>query len=69
MWIAAVGLVPCHRRADPLRDDDRGPARTARGRPARRSLGVIDGRPPLGVEADEDVAEREQLLRTIGYEL
>lgn len=35
----------------------------------RGVIGVIDGRPPAGVETDTDVAERKQLLRTIGYKL
>jgi len=35
----------------------------------RGIVGVIDGRPPAGVETDADVAERHQLLRTIGYKL
>jgi adenosine/AMP kinase len=35
----------------------------------RAILGVVDGETPLGVEADADVAERRQLLRTIGYKL
>jgi len=35
----------------------------------RGVLGVIDGGPPLGVEADEDVAARIALLRSIGYKL
>jgi adenosine/AMP kinase len=35
----------------------------------RGILGVIDGLPPLGVETDEDVVDRKQLLRTIGYKL
>ena len=35
----------------------------------RGILGVIDGEPPLGVETDEDVEERKQLLRTFGYKL
>jgi adenosine/AMP kinase len=35
----------------------------------RGILGVIDGEPPLGIETDEDVAERKQLLRTFGYKL
>jgi adenosine/AMP kinase len=35
----------------------------------RGIVGVIDGRPPTGVETEEDVAERRQLLRTIGYKL
>jgi len=30
---------------------------------------VIDGSPPLGVETDEDEAERKQLLRRFGYKL
>jgi uncharacterized protein len=30
---------------------------------------VVDGASPLGVETDTDVAERRQLLRTIGYKL
>jgi adenosine/AMP kinase len=33
----------------------------------RGILGVIDGGSPLGVETDEDVAERRALLRRIGY--
>jgi adenosine/AMP kinase len=33
----------------------------------RGILGVIDGGSPLGVETDEDVAERKALLRRIGY--
>jgi uncharacterized protein len=37
---------------------------TARG---RGIIGVIDGEPPLGVEDDDDVAARLELLRTIGY--
>jgi hypothetical protein len=32
-------------------------------------VGVIDGSPPLAVETEGDVAERKQLLRTIGYKL
>lgn len=35
----------------------------------RGVLGVIDGDSPLGVEGDEDVAERRSLLRAIGYKL
>jgi adenosine/AMP kinase len=35
----------------------------------RGILGVIDGEPPLGIETDEDVEERKQLLRTFGYKL
>jgi adenosine/AMP kinase len=35
----------------------------------RGVLGVIDGEPPLGVETDEDVAARTELLRTLGYKL
>lgn len=38
-------------------------------RDGRGILGVIDGGSPLGVEADEDVAERHALLRRIGYKL
>ncbi len=41
-------------------------ASTERG---RGIVGVVDGLPPLGVEGDEDVAERRALLRTIGYKL
>lgn len=33
----------------------------------RGVLGVIDGGAPLGVETEEDVAERRSLLRRIGY--
>jgi uncharacterized protein len=35
----------------------------------RGLLGVIDGLPPKGVEADDDVAWRKNLLRQIGYKL
>ena len=35
----------------------------------RALVGVVDGSPPLGVETDEDVAERKALLRRIGYKL
>ncbi|MGH9107173.1 MAG: adenosine-specific kinase [Acidimicrobiales bacterium] len=35
----------------------------------RAILGVVDGEPPLGVETDEDVTERKDLLRSIGYKL
>ncbi|MDG3013711.1 adenosine-specific kinase [Speluncibacter jeojiensis] len=35
----------------------------------RGIAGVIDGRPPAGVETSADVAERKSLLRTIGYKL
>jgi uncharacterized protein len=39
---------------------------TPRGRGV---VGVIDGQPPLGVETDQDVADRRGLLRAIGYKL
>lgn len=29
----------------------------------------VDGEPPLGVETEDDVRERMQLLRRIGYKL
>lgn len=35
----------------------------------RGILGVIDGLPPAGVEREQDLTERRQLLRTIGYKL
>ena len=35
----------------------------------RAILGVVDGAPPLGIETDEDEAERKQMLRTFGYKL
>ena len=35
----------------------------------RGIVGVVDGMPPAGVETETDVAERKQLLRTIGYKL
>jgi uncharacterized protein len=35
----------------------------------RAILGVVDGASPRGVEAEEDVAWRTQLLRKIGYKL
>ncbi|QBQ97989.1 adenosine-specific kinase [Paraburkholderia pallida] len=33
----------------------------------RGIIGVVDGEPPLGVEAEEDVRWRHDLLRAIGY--
>jgi adenosine/AMP kinase len=39
---------------------------TAQGRAV---LGVVDGFPPKGVEADSDRAERKEFLRKIGYKL
>ena len=41
-------------------------AETALG---RSIVGVVDGSPPVGVENEDDVVERRQLLRTIGYKL
>jgi adenosine/AMP kinase len=41
-------------------------AETERG---RGILGVVDGETPLGVETEEDVADRLALLRDIGYRL
>jgi uncharacterized protein len=35
----------------------------------RAILGVIDGGSPLGVETNDDVAARKNLLRAIGYKL
>jgi adenosine/AMP kinase len=35
----------------------------------RGIIGVVDGEPPLGVETEEDVAARHDLLRKIGYKL
>jgi adenosine/AMP kinase len=35
----------------------------------RAILGVVDGYTPLGIEGDEDIAERTALLRTFGYKL
>ena len=35
----------------------------------RAILGVVDGSSPLGVETDEDIAERKELLRRFGYKL
>lgn len=41
-------------------------AETTQGRGV---VGVVDGGSPLGVETEEDVAARRQLLRAIGYKL
>ena len=35
----------------------------------RGIVGVIDGETPLGVETDDDVDARRDLLRAIGYKL
>lgn len=41
-------------------------AETAQG---RAILGVVDGGSPLGVETEQDVADRKALLRRFGYKL
>ena len=35
----------------------------------RAVVGIVDGSPPLGVESEDDVADRMALLRGIGYKL
>jgi hypothetical protein len=35
----------------------------------RGILGVIDGGSPLGVENEDDIAERKAMLRRFGYKL
>ncbi|EWM19138.1 adenosine-specific kinase [Kutzneria sp. 744] len=35
----------------------------------RGVVGVVDGAPPVGVETDDDVADRHALLRELGYKL
>jgi uncharacterized protein len=35
----------------------------------RGIVGVVDGEPPLGTETGEDVVDRRNLLRAIGYKL
>ncbi|HLN17909.1 MAG TPA: adenosine-specific kinase [Acidimicrobiales bacterium] len=35
----------------------------------RGVMGVVDGCPPAGVETDADVADRQRLLRQLGYKL
>ncbi|MFN2543236.1 MAG: adenosine-specific kinase [Actinomycetota bacterium] len=35
----------------------------------RAILGVVDGASPLGVESDEDIVERKDMLRRFGYKL
>ncbi len=35
----------------------------------RGVVGVVDGEPPLGAESEQDVADRRDLLRAIGYKL
>ncbi len=39
-------------------------AETERGRGV---LGVVDGEAPVGVETEQDVVARRELLRTLGY--
>ncbi len=41
-------------------------AETAQG---RGILGVVDGHAPLGVEGEEEIRKRKELLRAIGYKL
>jgi adenosine/AMP kinase len=35
----------------------------------RAILGVVDGESPLGIENEQDVADRKDLLRRFGYKL
>jgi adenosine/AMP kinase len=35
----------------------------------RGIMGVIDGRAPLGIEGEQDIADRKELLRRFGYKL
>jgi adenosine/AMP kinase len=35
----------------------------------RAILGVADGEPPLGIESEQDAADRKKFLRTIGYKV
>jgi len=35
----------------------------------RGVLGVVDGEPPLGIEGEQDIAERKAMLRRFGYKL
>jgi len=35
----------------------------------RAILGVVDGVSPKGIESEQDIADRKDLLRTIGYKL
>ncbi len=38
--------------------------------PERRAvIGIVDGFSPLGVEGDEDIRERKQLVRRLGYKV
>ena len=39
------------------------------GEEGRAILGVIDGSSPVGVESEQDVADRKALLRSFGYKL
>jgi adenosine/AMP kinase len=41
-------------------------AQTERG---RGIVGVVDGAPPLGLETEQDVVRRKELLRKLGYKL
>ncbi len=41
----------------------------AQSEQGRGILGVVDGSAPLGVESEQDEAERRELLRRIGYKL
>ena len=41
----------------------------AEAKGGRAIIGVIDGQPPLGVESEDDVGERKDLLRRFGYKL
>jgi adenosine/AMP kinase len=46
-----------------------GPLVVAETEQGRGILGVVDGGSPLGVEKEDDVRDRKQLLRRIGYKL
>ncbi len=41
----------------------------AKTKQGRGVIGVVDGSPPKGVEAEEDIQKRKQVLRSLGYKL
>ena len=64
----AVKLVPevCHVFCATANPVEIVIAQTERG---RAILGVVDGGSPLGVENDDEIADRKALLRRFGYKL
>ena len=67
-WAELLRLTRAHARARVVRANSV-EVIVAQTDTGRGILGVIDGASPVGVEGEDGVAWRKELLRTIGYKL